>query len=402
MKIPVKEICEYVEANRDTAIDFLQKMVRIPSITGNEYEICNFLEAWFKENLDLELKIYEEEKGRKNFVVNWYGNQPGERFLFNGHLDEFPESTDEVGLYPPFSGEIKDGYMYGRGSADMKSGLCATIMAVYFLKKMGYVPETGTVSLSCCIDEEDGGPQGVMYMLKQGECEADYGVCAEPTNGRLFVAGGATIWGNVTYKAEAGHPACCPFHIDANRKAIKAINALLDYSDKVMEERFHEELGGGPTMYITVVNGGIASNVCSESCTFHFDRRLVPTESIEGVEKEILNILEKLKAEDPGMDFEYVRECYVPQYNLDRNHKLIKSAMESMEAFTGRKSEFLVRHGGSDTHKIVEKYPKACIPNFGPADEYADGICSANERCNLQTYVDFIKVYMNMVVDLQG
>lgn len=114
------------------------------------------------------------------------------------------------------------------------------------------------------------------------------------------------------------------------------------------------------------------------------------------------DVLDRLKEEDPDMDYQYMRECYVPQYNLDTEHKLIQSARKSFEIMTGRKNNFLVRHGGSDAHKIVEKYPYACIPNYGPGDEIHGGVFTANERCSIQEYLDFIKIYMKMVVDMQG
>ena len=400
MKLTTEDIKRIVDENSDYAVRFLQEMIQIPSVTDHEHEISRWMEKWLGDNLGLPVKAYEAETGRKNLVVDWHGEKEGKRFLFNGHLDVFPPNDDDPGLYGPWSGKVVDGYLYGRGAADMKGGLAATIMAVDLLKKSGYVPATGTVTLSCDIDEENGGEKGIEYMLRQGECKADYGVCAEPTHGQVMVAGGCILQCEITYHAPSFHTSFPRDFDDALQKTHKAMTALYEYADRCNKERYCRPLGNGPTLCISLINGGEVINNIPTSCTISIDRRLVPDESIRQVEGEIIDILEKLKAADPDMDYEYKRLYYCPQYNMDVNHPIVKTALDSYTKVTGKTNGTLVRHGGSDVHKVVEMYPDCCIPNYGPGNE--PECCMPNEKISVQDYLDFIKVYMQMVVDMQG
>ena len=127
--IDVNGIEKIVDENKEEAVNFLAKMIQTPSVTGEEKAVGAVCKEMM-EGMGLEVKVYEKAPGRPNLVAEWNGNETGKRFVFNGHYDVFPPVSDKPGRYGPWSGEIVDGKMYGRGTVDMKSGLCATIMAV--------------------------------------------------------------------------------------------------------------------------------------------------------------------------------------------------------------------------------------------------------------------------------
>ena len=144
--LTAKQISDYVDTHRDEAIAFLQEIVQTPSVTGDEEPVSFVFERKMKE-AGLEVKRLEAKPHRPNLYAEWFGTQKGKRFVFNGHMDVFPPDDRDPGYFGPWSGKIEDGYLYGRGSCDMKGGDAGVMMAVLFLRKMGFDPK-GSIALT--------------------------------------------------------------------------------------------------------------------------------------------------------------------------------------------------------------------------------------------------------------
>ena len=111
----------FVHQNQQEAIDCLVELLQTPSTTGQKVTISKVFarklqEAGFKTN------VVGPTPEHPNVIAEWYGSQPGKKFQFNGHMDAFPPTDGDNGLYGPFSGKVINGYIYGRGAADMKGG----------------------------------------------------------------------------------------------------------------------------------------------------------------------------------------------------------------------------------------------------------------------------------------
>jgi len=118
----------------DEVIELTQRLVRIPSISGEEgNEIRDFMTDYFN-NLDIPVRHSEVKEGRTNFFCDLTGDEPGTKILFNGHNDT---KWVEGMTVDPFAAEIRDGKMYGRGTCDMKAGLAAIFSAFKAVKKSG-------------------------------------------------------------------------------------------------------------------------------------------------------------------------------------------------------------------------------------------------------------------------
>src|SRR4051794_16756465 len=189
------KVLQTIDANRENAIAFLQKMISIPSVTGDEANIQKFL-ASHLQGLGLKVDLWEtnwEElkkhpayrpvergyEGRPNIVATLQGADGGRSLLLNGHTDVIPVGGGEGWSDNPWSATIKNGRMYGRGTADMKSGVASHIMAVECLMAAGMKPK-GDVYINVVIDEEVSG-HGTLDTVIRGY-KADAGISGETSD----------------------------------------------------------------------------------------------------------------------------------------------------------------------------------------------------------------------------
>lgn len=392
-KITPEMIINFVEENRDEAIRCFQEVVQTPSVTGDETAVSKVISRWI-EKCGLSVSVHEAVAGRPNLLAEWKGSRPGKRFVFNGHMDVFPPDAKDPGPYGPWAGKVIDGYLYGRGAADMKGGDCGALMAVIFLKRMGYDPK-GSVLLSYMCDEENGGGLGVKYMVSQGLIQGDFGICMECTRGKLLVTHGGILRGNCTYTSEPRHTSVRYPGENALQKAARAILELYRINDRLAEVKpanFDQ-----PCLSITTMTAGTAPNVHPAKATFSIDRRLVPGENHEEALKEITDVLDRLKENDPAYEYELEITSDRPFLDVPETDPFIATVSGSYEQIMGKPVEIYRRAGGSDAANIQQATGMP-IPNFGAALDVEES-GQPGEKLNIQDYLDFIKIYMMTVIN---
>lgn len=394
--IQAQEIKNYVEEHREEALRCLTEIIQTPSVTGNEEEVSHVFEKWI-EQAGLEVQRIYSAPGRPNLIADWNGDEAGGRFLFNGHMDVFPPSLGDDCVYGPWSAKIVDGYMYGRGTGDMKGGDCAALMAVTFLKRMGFRPK-GTVSLSYMSDEENGGWLGAKYLTEHGYLKADVGICMEPTRGMILNNHYGILRLKFTYHAAPHHAGSPHPSTDALEKAVAAINRLYALDHELTKRT--DAHGNHPScLSVTVLHAGNTPNVQPGLAEFIVDRRLDLSESVEFGLKQILEIFDELKAKDPEYDYAYELLSDRPCLTIDDDDPFIQTAVKSYEQIMGEPGRLYVRSGGSDAATIRCAHGTV-IPNWGVASDFGEfGSGTPNERISVQGYLDSIKYYMMTVVN---
>ena len=395
--LTAKMISDFVEKNRDEAIRCFQEIIQTPSETGNEEAVSFVFERWMKDN-GMEVKRYDAAPHRPNLISTWTGSQPGKRFVFNGHMDVFPPDPDDSGLYGPWSGKIVDGKLYGRGAADMKGGDCGALMAVIFLRRMGFDPK-GSVTLNWVSDEENGGEFGIQYLLKQGLIDGDVGLCMEPTDADIIYRHAGILRGYITYTAKAHHTSVqYPYGEHALQKALRAVVELQKINDRLKPNP--TKVYPDPVFTISVFNSGKAPNVYPSEATFWFDRRLAPGENHDEALAEITGILDSLREKDPAYDYKITVTSRRPFLDIPVDDPFLSIVAKSYKEITGKDVKMRPAEGGSDA-AWLQKVTGMVIPNFGGALRLADS-GKPNEKFDIQTYLDFIKIYMMTVVNTLG
>lgn len=397
-----ENIIKVVEENRAEAISLLQEALQSPSPTGTELPMAITMKKWL-EKLELPIETYEYQPNRPNFIVKWHGSEAGRKFLFNGHMDVFPPSETEDESYDPWSGEIKNGYIYGRGASDMKSGDCAAYMAVKLLKQMGFEPK-GSITLNYVSDEEDGGEFGTVALLKDGHLEADIGLSMEPTNMEVCVGSGGIYPSRITVFGDGGY-AARPLDPngpgnryggeDAIQKAMKALKALYALKENVIDKKpVQGECKSN--LSITNIHAGAVNvvNNYARRCTILIDRRYLPGETRESVDAEIIGALESVKQEDPSFEYEYEApyEPDMPVFSVPEDCEMVRTIDEAYEAIYGKKPKHKTTMSGAEVSYIREKYG-AELPWFG-CGMLDTGLATTEECVSIQDYLDTIKIYM--------
>ncbi|MHA1298671.1 MAG: M20/M25/M40 family metallo-hydrolase [Candidatus Helarchaeota archaeon] len=147
-------------------IDLLQNILQIDTTNppGNEIEVANFLHDLFsKEGFDSE--IYESDDGRGNIITKLKGSDPGApKLLLLSHMDVVPANQMEWDV-PPFSGQIKSNYIWGRGAIDCKNLVTTEAISLIKLKREGFKPK-GDIIFCSTADEECGGNYGAKWVVE--------------------------------------------------------------------------------------------------------------------------------------------------------------------------------------------------------------------------------------------
>ena len=217
MKLTPEQI---IELENDT-ISLCQQMIRIPSVNhgegkGDEKAMAEFIASKLKE-VGIDSELIETAPNRVNVVARVSGSdatRPG--LIIHGHIDVVPANADDWSV-DPFSGEIKDGFIWGRGAVDMKNIDAMILASVRMWKKIGYLPPRN-ILLVFFADEEASGTYGSRWLVKhRPELFAGYSEAVSEVGGfsvtitgdhRLYLVEAAQKgiqWLKLTAKGTAGH-----------------------------------------------------------------------------------------------------------------------------------------------------------------------------------------------------
>lgn len=203
---------------RATAL--LQELVRIPSLTGDE-EAVQQVVARVMQEIGLEVDVWEPDAadlapysehvgefetlaGRPNVVGKWSGSGGGKSLILNGHIDTVEPGALDQWVVDPFSAEIRDRRVLGRGSLDMKAGVVANIVAAAALRDVGWQP-AGDLIVESVVSEEDGGA-GTLAAILRGYT-ADACIITEPTACSIVVAQGGSLVFRIHISGKSAHAA---------------------------------------------------------------------------------------------------------------------------------------------------------------------------------------------------
>jgi acetylornithine deacetylase/succinyl-diaminopimelate desuccinylase-like protein len=221
----------------DEALNYLQDYIRIDTSNppGNEAPGVDFL-LNILEAEGISCKTYEPQPGRASLLARLPGSGRGKPLIFLNHIDVVPADPQDWEV-PPFSGELRDGYVWGRGALDMKSVGIMEMLAILAAKREGLRLSRDVVFLAVA-DEEAGGYLGAKYVIDNDREAVSGAVCINEggfintglVEGRPFFTIGnaekSAVWLKLTRHGPAGHGSI-PTGRGALESMVKALAALL-------------------------------------------------------------------------------------------------------------------------------------------------------------------------------
>src|SRR5437763_11529490 len=154
------------DLERETT-DVLQRLVRFNTVNppGNERPAIEYLGEYLG-GAGFEVEVLAADESRPNLVADLTGHDDGPTLCFLGHVDTVLANPQEW-THDPWSGEVADGYLWGRGALDMKSQVAAEAVAGAALAREGWRPAVGHLKLVFVADEETGGDVGAHWLTDQ-------------------------------------------------------------------------------------------------------------------------------------------------------------------------------------------------------------------------------------------
>lgn len=220
---------DYVETHQERILLFLQKLIQLPTITpqyhqtaqGDAYRnlqdvVSDLLSEMGVDSIDIweqDAAELDEFPGSGISPGRDLGNMPilaatikgyggGKSLILNGHYDVVPVGDQDLWSSDPFSGEIRDRKVFGRGACDMKGGIAAMLFALKFLDEQG-IQLNGDVIVQMVPDEEMSC-MGTLACCQRGY-QADAALIPEPTDMRIMIAMRGSRYGEIVVRGRAGH-----------------------------------------------------------------------------------------------------------------------------------------------------------------------------------------------------
>lgn len=370
---------------------FAQDLVRIRSVSGDEENIVRFIAA------KMEALGYDE------VTIDSFGNVLGrvgngeKAIMFDSHIDTVAVNDTELWEVPPFSGEVIDGWLWGRGSVDMKSGAAASIYAAAIAKSQGLLAGK-RVYVSCTVFEEDCDGENLRHMFKELQFRPDFFVTCEPSGNAITL--GHKGKAQVLIKTHG-----VSAHGSAPEKGVNAIYEMAEIIQRV--EKANHRLALGDAHRGTLVMSQIAStsaslNAVPTECTAYLDRRLVIGETEETIKAEMDQIIEGKDAvweigslhrkTWTGLEVSY--EPFHLAWKIDRSHGLAKAFIDAYQQVYGTEPN---KYDFWDFSTNAVASVRLGIPTigFGPGEYKLAHMI--NERCAVKQILEACCMYREVI-----
>jgi acetylornithine deacetylase/succinyl-diaminopimelate desuccinylase-like protein len=360
----------------EALIDLTRRLVRCASVgPGDELERSfTTLDGYLRE-AGLAPEILRVGEGMPLLRCSVSSAAPGPRLLFQGHLDVVP--AGDGWDFDPFSGDVVDGMVLGRGSCDMKGGVaaCAEVMCALASDPDGW---QGSATLLVVPDEETGGEHGLLHYLDRYGVEGVWGgVCAEPTDLAPYLGNRGVIWADVRISGRSAHAGMPKLGSNPVPVAAAFVTRLLEA----------EWSGAAPTP--TTVHAGHENNTIPAEAVVGIDLRLSPGDDARRAVEHLESVVAEVRDEhrDNGLELELKKVW--PACAVEAGSELAQMALRSARA-TNAAAEF----GFDDASNDASFLSEAGVPTlvWGPGEP---GLAHAvNERAAVSQIVAAAEMFL--------
>jgi acetylornithine deacetylase/succinyl-diaminopimelate desuccinylase-like protein len=434
----------------EEAIRNLSELIKFKTVNppGNEKPATEFLADILAKN-GIEPKLLESAPGRANVVARLKGTGEKAPVLLDGHLDVVSAEPESEWKYPPFSGKIAEGYLWGRGALDMKQTVIMNLAALLALKRAGIKPKRDLI-FSGVADEEDGCKYGAIFLVNEYPdlIKAEYGLgeiggFSMEMNGKRFypveIAEKGVCWFRIRAKGASGHGSIpnpesaaiklaqaitllgrrkLPYHLtppaeefikalSRNMGGVKGailkllLNPLLaDFIiDRIMPDKKLARTFWALTHNTanpTILRAGEKTNVVPSEASCEVDGRLLPGQTPENLMAEVRSVIGKDIVMEPIKTMQAaVQDVNDPVLGIFEKH--IKEHDPEAIVMPYMIPGFT---NGSQYARLGIKYFGFTPLRLQPGENFQELFHSANERVSIEGYKFGLRVFIETVWEM--
>ncbi len=404
-----KQLTESIDQLTGDILDFTCRLVAEPSVLGSEASAMEVMEAELKklsfEPTRIEIdpaKLSQHPgfapvpwsyEGRYNVAARREASAEGGRsVIFNGHLDVVSPEPLKLWDRDPYDSVEQDGWLYGRGAGDMKSGVAAMTYAVHAVEKAGFGFKA-PVTIEAVIEEECGG-NGALACVAAGH-DAEAVLIPEPLGPAILTAQLGVLWFKVSLTGVPRHVHEATAGVNAIEKCVPLIAALRNLEAEMNQETHpvYQDIAHPINLNIGVIQGGDWPSTVPAAAEFHCRLSFFPGATFDQTRQQILDTITRATQQDPwlaenqpGVEFYGFRS---QGHVAERNRPAFNTLNDCHREMFGKDAEDTISTATTDV-RAYHHYATAQATCYGPE---AENIHAANERVKIESVIDTAKVY---------
>lgn len=324
-----QKINELSEKYRNYTAENLSKLVKIKSLSTQEKDV------------QLELKRQMEEAGFDEVKIDGLGNVigrigNGKKILaIDGHMDTVDMGNMDNWSFNPLGGEIKDGFVHGRGTVDQEGGPAAFVTSGRILKELGFDKDL-TIYFVGSVMEEDCDGLCWKYIVEEDKIKPDFVISTEPTNLNIYRGHRGRMEMHVHFYGVSSHGSAPERGKNAIYMASRAALEIEKLNEKL---KFDEFLGKGSVTISEIISGSPSLCAVADYARVHLDRRLTWGETKESAVKEVEEVVKGMNAKVEVLNYsekaytglEYGMEKYYPTWKMPEDHQVVQTGVKAFK-----------------------------------------------------------------------
>ena len=330
-----QQIQHLAEQYSDYTAKNLSKLVQIKSLSAHEKDV------------QLELKRQMEEAGFDEVKIDGLGNVIGRMgngkkiLALDGHMDTVDMGNMQNWDFDPLGGEIKDGFVHGRGTVDQEGGPAAFVTAGKILKELGLANDL-TIYFVGSVMEEDCDGLCWKYIIEEDGIRPDMVISTEPTNLNIYRGHRGRMEMHVSFYGVSSHGSAPERGKNAIYMASKVALEIEKLNERLAGDPF---LGKGSVTISEFISGSPSLCAVADFARIHLDRRLTWGETKESAVKEIEELIQGMNAKVEVLDYletaytglQYGMEKYYPTWKIPEDHPIVVTGVQAYEKLYHKK-----------------------------------------------------------------
>lgn len=362
----LRQINKLAEKYAEYTAKNLGRLIRLKSLSLQE------------EAVQFELKRQMEEAGFDEVRMDGLGNVigrvgNGKRVLaIDAHMDTVDIGQVSNWSFDPLGGEIKDGWVHGRGSVDQKGGAAAFVTSGRILKELGFDRDLSIYFVGSVMEEDCDGLCW-KYLVEEEGLRPDMAISTEPTNLNIYRGHRGRMEMHVHFHGLSAHGSAPERGKNAIYMASRTALAIEKLNERLRHDDF---LGKGSVTISEITSGSPSLCAVADYARIHLDRRLTWGETKESAVAEIESLLQGMNARVEVLHYQetaftglaYGMEKYYPTWKLEEDHPLVQAGAHAFEGLFGKRPH-IDKWTFSTNGVTINGYYHIPVIGFGPGNE---------------------------------